>query len=383
MRPWIIAGWLVVAGGAVAGTPGEAAAISGGYRKEMEGWMKELRGATSPERQQELWANKPDGAAHARRMWRCIGGQLDEAWTLEPAAWLLQMSAALRRTATATPAPAAGGKAPPNEWVEMITAIRAAVAARHLASSDRGLVPMCLAMVDVPDPESLNLLGRIEAGHPDEKTQGVAALAISMVLKSLGDEGDVMARRLRMLRKAIINSADVEIGGVSVASIAEDELYVIGRLSKGRIAPDLSGQDVAGRPLKLSDFKGKVVALMFWGTWNENSARVLEVTRSLKEKHAGRPFEVVGVNADPVATLRELVANGAVTWPNFADPERALAKHYRLTAWPVVFVLDRQRAIRYIGAPGSFVDLTVEAILAEGGAAAPPPPAPDPVPAPQ
>ena len=58
----------MVAGGAVAGTPGEAAAISGGYRKEMEGWMKDLRGATAPERQQELWANKPDGAAHARRM---------------------------------------------------------------------------------------------------------------------------------------------------------------------------------------------------------------------------------------------------------------------------------------------------------------------------
>lgn len=359
--------WLAAAGGAVGGTPGEAAAISGGYRKEMEAWMQGLRRAAGAEQQQEMWARKPDGAAHARRMRQCIGGQLGEAWTLEPAAWLLQMSAALRGTVAAAAAPAAGGQPPRNEWVETIAAIRAAVNGSHLAATDRGLIPMCLALVDVPDPESLSILGKIESGHPDAKLQGVAALAISMVLKNLGDEGDVMARRLRMLRKAIIQSADVEVGGVTVAAMAEDELYVISRLSKGRTAPELSGQDVAGRPLKLSDFKGKVVVLVFWGAWNENAGRVLEITRELREKHAGRPFEVLGVNSDPAGTLRQLAADGEVTWPNFSDPERLLAKEYRLTAWPMVFVLDQKRTIRYIGAPGSFVDLTVEAILAEGG----------------
>jgi len=61
--------------------------------------------------------------------------------------------------------------------------------------------------------------------------------------------------------------------------------------------------------------------------------------------------------------LREFVKNGTVTWPNFSDPERKLAAEYRINVWPIAFVLDQKRVIRYIGAPGSFVDLTVEALL--------------------
>ncbi len=194
--------------------------------------------------------------------------------------------------------------------------------------------------------------------------QGVAALAISMVLKNVGDEGQVMARRLRMLRKAIVDSSDVEVEpGLTVAKVAEDELYVISRLSKGRTAPDLVGRDDAGRPIKLSDHEGKVVVVLFWAAWNEESARVVEMTRKLKAKMAGRPFELVGVNGDSVASLRRMVASGAVTWPNFSDPDRKLAAEYRVTSWPIAFVLDQKRVIRYIGAPGSFVELTVDALL--------------------
>jgi hemerythrin-like domain-containing protein len=71
------------------------------------------------------------------------------------------------------------------------------------------------------------LLEKIERGSPDRKVQGVAALGVSMILKTLGDEGDVMKRRLAMLRKAIIESSDVEIEGQTVAKLAEDELYII------------------------------------------------------------------------------------------------------------------------------------------------------------
>jgi hypothetical protein len=40
-----------------------------------------------------------------------------------------------------------------------------------------------------------------------------------------------------------------------------------------------------------------------------------------------------------------------------------LAAEYRISSWPVAMVLDRKRVIRFIGTPGSFVDLTVDALL--------------------
>jgi hypothetical protein len=35
----------------------------------------------------------------------------------------------------------------------------------------------------------------------------------------------------------------------------------------GQVAPDISGVDIQGLPLKLSDYRGKVVVLDFWGNW--------------------------------------------------------------------------------------------------------------------
>jgi cytochrome oxidase Cu insertion factor (SCO1/SenC/PrrC family) len=35
----------------------------------------------------------------------------------------------------------------------------------------------------------------------------------------------------------------------------------------GRPSPEIEGRDVDGKPFKLSDYRGKVVALDFWGFW--------------------------------------------------------------------------------------------------------------------
>jgi cytochrome oxidase Cu insertion factor (SCO1/SenC/PrrC family) len=35
----------------------------------------------------------------------------------------------------------------------------------------------------------------------------------------------------------------------------------------GKTAPDIKGKDVNGKAIKLSDFKGKVVVLDFFGDW--------------------------------------------------------------------------------------------------------------------
>jgi hypothetical protein len=37
--------------------------------------------------------------------------------------------------------------------------------------------------------------------------------------------------------------------------------------SVGDMAPDISGVDIDGIPFKLSDYRGKVVMLDFWGLW--------------------------------------------------------------------------------------------------------------------
>ena len=44
-------------------------------------------------------------------------------------------------------------------------------------------------------------------------------------------------------------------------------LFRIQHLSVGRPAPEISGRDVSGKAFKLSDYRGKVVVVDFWGHW--------------------------------------------------------------------------------------------------------------------
>lgn len=336
-------------------SPAEAQAIEKSYKLAMEKWSLEMRIATTPEDRGKIWDQRPDATPFARQMWSVIGSSLDEEWTLAPAAWFLRITAGLFATDANGSSTAAFAKED--------EAIRKAVESYHLNSP--ALIPICSSLSVNPNPRSLSILEKIQASHPDKKTQGVAALAAALQLKSLGDDGEIMRKRLTYLRKAIIQSSDIDLNGITVAKLAEDELYVIRFLTKGRNAPDLVGVDSANRPLSLDTYKGKIIVLLFWNSNMQDANRVIEITNNLVTKFKGRPLAVIGVNNDPEAKLRSLLANDTVTWTNFSDPENKLAQEYRIGLWPTVFVLDGDRKIHYVGAPGSFVELTAEALLAE------------------
>src|SRR5262249_4794709 len=53
-------------------------------------------------------------------------------------------------------------------------------------------------------------------------------------------------------------------GGDTVAERAKADLFAIRSLSIGKEAPEIEGEDQDGKPLKLSDYRGKVVLLDFW-----------------------------------------------------------------------------------------------------------------------
>ncbi|WAC21551.1 redoxin domain-containing protein [Luteolibacter sp. SL250] len=333
--------------------PAAAELVEKEYQASMEKWALELRLAETPEARAAAVAKRPDPHAAAKRMWAAIGGSLKEGWTLEPASWFLSLASNLIiRKEDGLPGPA---------YAQETKAIREAVEQHHLKSPD--LTPMCFALTAGNDPGTLALLEKIIATNPDKKIQGVASLATAMVLKNSGDTPELMARRLTAIKKAIIDSADVEIGGTSVSRIAADELYIIRYLTKGRVAPDLQGTDSAGRALTLSEQKGKIVVLMFWNSNISEANRVVEFANGLQEKFQGQPVVVLGVNNDPLEQLRGFQADGTVRFRNFSDPENKLSAEYRIGHWPLIYVLDAERKVSFTGAPGSFVELAVEALL--------------------
>ena len=81
------------------------------------------------------------------------------------------------------------------------------------------------------------------------------------------DSVQLAKQREEVYERMLKSFAEVEVQGGTMGKIAEQTLFAIRHLAVGRHAPEIKGEDISGREFKLSDYRGKVVMLTFWGHW--------------------------------------------------------------------------------------------------------------------
>ncbi len=81
------------------------------------------------------------------------------------------------------------------------------------------------------------------------------------------DAAKLDEEREQVYLRLLESFADVQFDDTTLGSVAERALFALRHLSVGRVAPEIKGQDIDGREFKLSDYRGKVVMLSFWGHW--------------------------------------------------------------------------------------------------------------------
>jgi thiol-disulfide isomerase/thioredoxin len=155
----------------------------------------------------------------------------------------------------------------------------------------------------------------------------------------------------------------------TLADVANAHLDDMRNLAVGKPAPEIDGVDFDGKPLKLSDYRGKVVALVFWGTWCGPCMREVPHERALVERLKGKPFALLGINCDEDAeTARKVMASEGITWPNWHDgapDEGPIARRYHVQGYPTIVVLDAKGIIRSKNAIGGSLDKLVDVLLEE------------------
>ncbi len=104
---------------------------------------------------------------------------------------------------------------------------------------------------------------RLEAGSSSASLRGWAAYArLSGVLTTASpDSKEYLAAKKEVLAK-VEAAGDSDLSETVKSSMRERELFGI-----GRTAPDIEGIDLDGEAFKLSDYKGKIIFLDFWGDW--------------------------------------------------------------------------------------------------------------------
>ncbi len=132
----------------------------------------------------------------------------------------------------------------------------AAIKKDHITSDK--LDQICRQLVYGSKPEDNQaFLKEILEKNPHDEVKGAASLAL----------GQIVARSNPEQAENYFNAVIDKYGTKDQKEAAKGELFEMHNLAIGKVAPDIEGEDVEGKKFKLSDYRGKVVVLDFWGDW--------------------------------------------------------------------------------------------------------------------
>lgn len=141
-------------------------------------------------------------------------------------------------------------------------------------------------------------------------------------------------------------------------------------------APEIAGEDMAGKPVALSEMRGKVVLVDFWATWCPPCVGEIPHEKRLAEKFKNRPFEILGVSRDrELAELKRFLDSEKLPWRNIFDADGSVCLRWKVEAYPTFFLIDHRGAVaaRWVGGGQSGqIEKAVEAAIRTAEAAAAP-----------
>jgi RNA polymerase sigma factor (sigma-70 family) len=158
----------------------------------------------------------------------------------------------------------------------------------------------------------------------------------------------------------------------TLGDAAKRGLFALRHLGLGKTAPDVEGEDLDGKRFQLSEYRGRVVVLVFCGHWCGPCREMNPQKQGLVERLAGQPFALLEVNSDEDReAVRRTMRKEKLTWRCWFDGGRegAIARRWNVQRWPSIYVLDAQGVIRYKDLRGQALDEAVMRLLQEAGSA--------------
>ena len=114
-------------------------------------------------------------------------------------------------------------------------------------------------------------------------------------------------------------------------------------------APSFLLKDLSGRPVSLSDFKGRVVLLDFWATWCPPCRESIPALVKLYDEYESRGLQVLGISMDDDASdVERFVRENRIRYPVLLGGESNIGALYRVRGIPTLYILDEEgRAVRH------------------------------------
>ena len=263
---------------------------------------------------------------------------------------------------------------------------------------DPAIGPLCPDLVHhLRSRAAEDLLRKVLEQNPTREARGLACLSLARTLILLSEWGvqrklnprtggfcdRALAKRVRqtdpeklgreadaLLGQVAEEYADVEHQGAALGKRALAERAAFRDLAVGRTAPEIIGEDLDGKPMRLSEYRGKVIVLNFSSHQYCGICRAYyPFERAMIARLKDRPFAYLGVESDDDKPLvLKARDDGEITWRSWWDGGSTagpIATKWNIGGWPTTFVIDDRGVIRYTGLVSDGMAMAVDALLEE------------------
>ncbi len=119
--------------------------------------------------------------------------------------------------------------------------------------------------------------------------------------------------------------------------------------TEGQVAPDFTLNDVNGKPVALSSFRGKVTLVDFWASWCGPCRKENPNVVAAYQKFHAKGLEILGVSLDDnKENWLQAIEKDGLTWTQVSDLQgwqSAAAQLYGVQSIPANFLLDKEGKI--------------------------------------
>src|SRR5208283_1246283 len=115
----------------------------------------------------------------------------------------------------------------------------------------------------------------------------------------------------------------------------------------GPAAPDFTLNDVHGKKISLSAFKGNIVILNFWATWCGSCKAEMPSLNNLYLEFKNKGLAVLAISIDPEENpVLSFIAEKKLAFPVLMDKSKEVYfDSYAVMGLPATFIIDRKGVI--------------------------------------
>ena len=256
---------------------GRLEALRKEHSEAMNAYYQPFRDAKTDEERKKVseTAKAPDSQKWAPRFWEIVNEDPKDEVALDALTWLYEesrdkgdkdraLATILKEQITS---PKLGDLCDRLGDPSAPAGILERVIAENPSREVKGRATYALATSRIESVRAAKRIKEMEAGSDDLKEwkDWVGEERFAELQKL--DVAKAQAESESMLERVASEYADVKGRKATLGDSAKADLHEMRDLVVGKPAPEIAGEDLAGVAFKLSDYRGKVVMLDFWGNW--------------------------------------------------------------------------------------------------------------------